>query len=164
MKQTQLKSMIVGWLLQACSSPSSDPARIAHSGRGLSEVRLQLTELRLVRCCPRLSLACFLTPSSSEQGTLSICHVNAVVQSSRKRVQLTVKYHARGGHSNWSCTHICDRGQNGQDRSKLEFFRTHALGTAACQLGRAAVLAQVRNNMRLFSLAIVATHSYRCSY
>ena len=24
----------------------------------------------------------------------------------------------RGGHSNWSCTQICDRGQNGQDTNK----------------------------------------------
>ena len=37
---------------------------------------------------------------------------------------------ARGGHSNWSCTHICDRGQNGQDRNKGIVKRSRLVGAA----------------------------------
>ena len=36
----------------------------------------------------------------------------------------------RGGHSNWSCTHICDRGQNGQDRNKGMVKRSRLAGAA----------------------------------
>ena len=37
---------------------------------------------------------------------------------------------SRGGHSNWSCTHICDRGQNGQDRNKGMVKRSRLAGAA----------------------------------
>ena len=57
----------------------------------------------------------------NHQRSLWIVVHNTVYDVTKFMEEVSSANRARGGHSNWSCTHNCDRGQSTVKRSRVEF-------------------------------------------